>query len=149
MMARPVVDLPQPDSPTRPSVSPGSTSRLMPDTALTFSPVWPTGNSTTRSSTRSSGSPGARRCALPDAGHHMPAGDRRGVGGRRPPTAVRRSSRYSGEPTGYQQAYSWPGSSASTKRRLLVVAPLAGVGAAGRELAPLRRVDQVGRPARR
>ena len=34
MMARPVVLLPQPDSPTRPSVSPVSTSRLMPLTAL-------------------------------------------------------------------------------------------------------------------
>ena len=34
MIARPVVDLPQPDSPTRPRVSPCSTSRLMPETAL-------------------------------------------------------------------------------------------------------------------
>ena len=35
MIARPVVDLPQPDSPTRPSVSPSRTSRLMPETAWT------------------------------------------------------------------------------------------------------------------
>ena len=35
MIARPVVDLPQPDSPTRPRVSPSRTSRLMPETAWT------------------------------------------------------------------------------------------------------------------
>ncbi len=34
-MARPVVDLPQPDSPTRPSVSPRRTSKLRPSTART------------------------------------------------------------------------------------------------------------------
>src|ERR687897_855473 len=34
-MARPKVDLPQPDSPTRPNVSPCSTVRLTPSTALT------------------------------------------------------------------------------------------------------------------
>ena len=45
MIARPVVLLPQPDSPTRPSVSPRRTSKLIPDTALTMSPVRPTGNS--------------------------------------------------------------------------------------------------------
>ena len=61
MSALPVVDLPQPDSPTRPSVSPGSTSKLMPDTAWTFSPVRPTGNSITRFSTRSIASSGACR----------------------------------------------------------------------------------------
>ena len=65
MAARPVVLLPQPDSPTRPSVSPFSTSRLMPLTALTLSPVRPTGNSTTRFSIRSSASPVLRRCAVP------------------------------------------------------------------------------------
>jgi hypothetical protein len=63
MIARPVVDLPQPDSPTIPSVSPRSTSKLMPATALTFAER-EIGNSTTRSSTRSTTSP-SRRCALP------------------------------------------------------------------------------------
>src|SRR6267143_4829351 len=38
-MARPVVDLPQPDSPTRPSVSPFSTKKSMPSTART-APIW-------------------------------------------------------------------------------------------------------------
>src|SRR6185295_2512163 len=38
-MARPVVDLPQPDSPTRPSVSPFSTKKSMPSTART-APTW-------------------------------------------------------------------------------------------------------------
>src|SRR5579859_1264753 len=37
-MARPVVDLPQPDSPTRPRVSPRRTVKSIPSTALT----WPT-----------------------------------------------------------------------------------------------------------
>ncbi len=34
MIERPVVDLPEPDSPTRPSVSPLYTSKLIPSTAL-------------------------------------------------------------------------------------------------------------------
>ena len=34
-MARPVVDLPQPDSPTRPRVSPRKTSKVRPSTART------------------------------------------------------------------------------------------------------------------
>src|ERR1700704_3726935 len=38
-MARPVVDLPQPDSPPRPSVSPFSTKKSMPSTART-APIW-------------------------------------------------------------------------------------------------------------
>ena len=69
MIARPVVDLPQPDSPTSPSVSPRRTSRLMPDTALTTRPVRPTGNSTTRSSTRSSDVVGVAEVGLAGAGH--------------------------------------------------------------------------------
>src|SRR5690554_651986 len=39
MTVRAAVDLPQPDSPTRPSVSPRRRSKLMPSTALT-SPTW-------------------------------------------------------------------------------------------------------------
>ncbi len=35
-MQRPVVDLPQPDSPTRPKVSPGKMSKLTSCTAETF-----------------------------------------------------------------------------------------------------------------
>jgi hypothetical protein len=62
-MALPVVDLPQPDSPTRPRVSPRRMSSETPDTACT---VWrPAGKLTTRSSTRSSVSRGARRWAVP------------------------------------------------------------------------------------
>src|SRR5215216_6044177 len=38
-MVLPVVDFPQPDSPTRPSVSPRSTSKLTPSTART-APTW-------------------------------------------------------------------------------------------------------------
>ena len=63
--ARPVVDLPQPDSPTSPSVSPSLTSRLTSETAWTFRPVEPTGNSTTRFSARNKVSDGERRCAVP------------------------------------------------------------------------------------
>src|SRR6202142_307377 len=38
-MVRPTVDLPQPDSPTRPSVSPGAIEKLMPSTANTVPPA--------------------------------------------------------------------------------------------------------------
>ena len=111
MIARPVVDLPQPDSPTRPSVSPGSTSSDIPDTAWTFSPVRPTGNSTTRSSTRSSASPSPRRWALPvpaisrlllrlrrtsaPASDVAPRRASRGTRGSRPDTSTRRCARAS------------------------------------------------------
>ena len=69
MTARPVVDLPQPDSPTSPRVSPSRTSKLMPETAWTFCPP-AAGNSTTRSSTvriTSSNPPACdcAKCALP------------------------------------------------------------------------------------
>ena len=52
MIALPVVDLPQPDSPTSPNVSPSATSKLMFDTAWTRWRVPFTGNSITRFSTR-------------------------------------------------------------------------------------------------
>ena len=65
MMARPVVLLPQPDSPTIPSVSPLITSNEMPLTALTLSPVLATGNSTTRSLTLNRTSGELRTWALP------------------------------------------------------------------------------------
>ena len=55
-MQRPVVDLPQPDSPTRPKVSPGKMSKLMSSTALTLffsleKTLESTGNSLERCST--------------------------------------------------------------------------------------------------
>ncbi len=53
MSALPVVDLPQPDSPTSPSVSPSKMSKLTPATALTQCGPWP--NVTVKSRTRSSG----------------------------------------------------------------------------------------------
>ena len=144
MIARPVVLLPQPDSPTRPSVSPRRTSRLMPDTALTTRPVRPTGNSTTRSSTRSSDVVVVAQVGLAGAGHQETswARDRRAARG----ASSARRAWYSGEPTGYQQANRWPGSSVAIERRLLGVAAVAGVRAAGRELAARRRVDEVRRP---
>ncbi len=64
MIARPLVDLPQPDSPTSPRVSPDLMSKLMPLTAFTVRPR-PTGNSTTRSSTVTSTSSPGRRWAFP------------------------------------------------------------------------------------
>src|SRR5215469_15789770 len=52
-MTRASVDLPQPDSPTRPSVSPLRTSRLTPSTARTTSaPIPPTGKCLYTSTTR-------------------------------------------------------------------------------------------------
>ena len=60
---RPVVDLPQPDSPTRPSVSPALTSKETPQTAWTSPTLWRTnfpprtGKCFTRFSTWRSGAP--------------------------------------------------------------------------------------------
>src|SRR6266571_9222546 len=59
--ARPMVDFPQPDSPTSPTVSPALTSRSRPSTAWTYPVVrWRTpdamGNHTLRSETEMSGS---------------------------------------------------------------------------------------------
>src|SRR5262245_29758172 len=65
IIARAVVDLPHPDSPTRPNVSPSRMSRLTSETAWTFRPDRPTGNSTTRCSACRSVSSAARRWAVP------------------------------------------------------------------------------------
>ena len=150
-------DLPQPDSPTRPSVSPGFTSRLTSETAWTFSPVRPTGNSTTRSSTRSSVSSAGRRWAVPlpaisRAARRVDAPSARRAGDARPCACVallERGPVASGAcPTGNQQRYSWPGvgrvdAAAAPRSRHLVL----HVRAAGRELAARRRVDEVRRAA--
>ena len=139
MIARPVVDLPQPDSPTSPSVSPGSTSRLMSETALTLSPVRPDRElddevldaqqglalraAGGRCRCRPSGS--AARCrgggrrradAWPDAVLGAP------MSTLRPGSA---SASPSGVPTGYQQRERVAGSSAST-----AAAPPRGTGPA-------------------
>src|SRR5438105_13377994 len=53
--SRPSVDLPHPDSPTSPTVSPRCTSKLTPSTALTLAPT-PAGKCFTTSVTRRSGS---------------------------------------------------------------------------------------------
>src|SRR5207237_294065 len=59
--SRPSVDLPHPDSPTSPTVSPRCTSKLTPSTALTLAPT-PAGKCFTASRTRNSGaSAGAGR----------------------------------------------------------------------------------------
>src|SRR5919106_2060371 len=92
-MARPIVDLPQPDSPTRPSVSPRWISRETSSTAL-MSPTWRSrmiplliGNQTRRFSTETSApsvtaglgalsANGGRPRALPLLGRHgIEAGD--------------------------------------------------------------------------
>src|SRR5581483_10180697 len=72
-MARPVVDLPQPDSPTRPSVSPRLISKETPSTAFTSATFrWKirpavTGKYIFRSSTRTSVSPIRALVSAPDA----------------------------------------------------------------------------------
>src|SRR4051794_19218400 len=69
-MARPTVDLPQPDSPTRPSVSPSPIAKLTPSTANTRSGLTRNprliGKCFFSASTTSTGSPacGAPACAL-------------------------------------------------------------------------------------
>ena len=83
-MARPVVDFPQPDSPTRPRVSPSFRVKLMPATACTV--LWPLVNETKRSSTASSGPPA--RASAP-----APGDDGRSRGSRRSgaPRSARRA----------------------------------------------------------
>src|SRR5690606_9166589 len=60
MMARPTVDLPQPDSPTKPRVSPRATSKLTSETACTV--FLPAANVTVRCCTLSTMSEESRRC---------------------------------------------------------------------------------------
>ena len=136
MMARPVVDLPQPDSPTRPSVSPGQDVE-----ADARHRVHLAGRCARRGTRRR----GPRRAA---ACRRRRGGARCRCPAIRPRPAPwplsRRSSRSpcgarghiaghlvgtSGEPTGYQQAYTWPGVSASDERRLLLAAPVLRVRA--------------------
>ena len=102
MIARPVVLLPQPDSPTRPSVSPRRRSKLIPDTALTLSPVRPTGNSHDEVLDAQHEVVVVAQVGLAGAGHQerLLAGDRPSGS---PPSSARREW-YSGESTGYQQA---------------------------------------------
>ena len=161
MIARPVVLLPHPDSPTSPRVSPRRTSRLMPDTALT---------------TRAGATDGELDHEILDpqqdvvgvgaevglaGARHQPASSlvtlvRSSASAASTPGAAAgaltpsstRFSWYSGDPTGYQHRYVWPGASAGDQRRILGVAPVAHVRAAGCEAAAERRVDEVGRPAR-
>ena len=97
-MQRPVVVLPQPDSPTRPSVSPRRRVKLTPSTARISPACRPrsplrTGKCLTRSRTsrmtsvlgRSLGSLGrARRSPAPSAGRARPLPSRRSRAGRSP-----------------------------------------------------------------
>src|SRR5689334_676189 len=121
-MQRPVVVLPQPDSPTRPSVSPRPISKLTPSTALTTagrppkSPP-PTSKCFTRFSTRRIGS-----------GVLMRSGGSRG--GR---------VKLAGEPAGREvigRDRLEPG--------LVLAAPIDGEGAPGREGAAHRQAREVG-----
>src|SRR5207249_5629707 len=117
VISRPSVDFPQPDSPTRPTVSPGKTSKLTRSTALTLAPR-PAGKCLTTSSPRSSGTRSgtrftiARQCPP----HRHPAG---GI-------LVR--------PDVHQE-------------RIIMKAALDPEPAARVEAAALRRLDQVGRKA--
>ena len=71
MMQRAIVDLPQPDSPTTPSVSPSRSANETPSTALTeATSFWKTmprviGKCFFRFSTTSSSSPRRSSCGLP------------------------------------------------------------------------------------
>ena len=119
--SRPVVVLPQPDSPTSPSVSPGSMAKLTPSTAWTTRGVRPghsaarglprIGKCLTRSATSSSGAGGIT--TLPRGGR-QPHGRPRGTGapGTRRDSAARRWD--SGDGTGSPTAA--PGAPASCRR---------------------------------
>ena len=149
-MARPVVDLPQPDSPTRPSVSPSSTSKLTSDTAWTLRPP-PGGELDDEVLDRSrTSSVGSRRWAvpLPAIRHHLDrATDGSSVGADVGSPACRLRSqrglalgRADREPAGELVA----GDVGVAQRRLLLEAALLRVRAARREPAARGRVDEVG-----
>ena len=135
MIARPVVDLPQPDSPTRPSVSPSSTSKLMSTRRAPCRRAG--GNSTTRCSTRSSvlrRAGGRSRCRPSGRRSGRRAVDRSRLGGDRGASSRPRAYR-----PGTSSAYAWPGvvglgtSGGSSSWQLVL-----GVRAAGREAAARR-----------
>ena len=127
-------------------------------TACTFSPVRPTGNSTTRSSTRSSVSSGGRRCAVPEPAIRPPP---RSGGVTDPPCATGRPVAVTPAAT-LAAERGLPGlgadrdrssgtrgreMSASPSGGLFLDAPRLRVRAPRRELAALRRVHEVGRTA--
>ena len=159
MIALPVVDLPQPDSPTSPSVSPSFTSRLTPDTACTCSPVRPTGNSTTRSSTRRERltlrpqrcvatprhyrAPWLRGVRTPHQLIEAPASPRL----RAAPAAWLRSNAWvpASVPTWKWHRNVWPARSGPKSGGSLRTHLSCAIRAPGRELAADRRVDEVGR----
>ena len=160
MIALPVVDLPQPDSPTRPSVSPahhveadvrdrvhlqaGAPDRELDDEVL---------DAQQRPRRRS------RRCAVPLPAIRPPsrARDDGAACAAAPacPAAVSPAARLRVErvlsrpsvPTGKKHRNTWPGVVAVRERRLLGEALRLRVRAARRELAAGRRVDEVGRAA--
>ena len=136
-MQRPVVDLPQPDSPTSASVSPGATSKLTPLTACTttWRPCSRTGNSFTRSvhrqqrldlphdaattsahdaSRRTASRRGARARARPPARRLERRGSAGGTGS--PAAATRRRRRCPGSPPGPRRRASSRGRHSSRPR---------------------------------
>ena len=166
MMARPVVDFPQPDSPTTPRVSPSITSMLKSLTAWTLRPR-PAGNSTVRCSTPSSAP--SRRWAVPGAvisgflvggattargggsgrGSRVPSPPgRSGTGQRRPARRLRGCARARTRPLRLLARRAVHGEPAPVEvarrarldqRRRLLSAELLHVLAARREPAPGRR----------
>ena len=95
MSARASVDLPQPDSPTRPSVSPASTSMLTSETACTRARERATGNSTRDVLRAQQQAVGVRRAQVRGAaaGHQAT-----------PPPPASSGCAASGSPSGNQQA---------------------------------------------
>ena len=109
-MARPVVDLPQPDSPTSPSVSPWTMSRLTSVTACTVAaPTGELDDEVLDAQQRLVRGPEVRRAAAGHRlGHHLAGqGERLGGGLAGGHVALERSLP-SGVPTGNQQRYWWP-----------------------------------------
>ena len=99
--ARPVVLLPQPDSPTMPSVSPRRTSKLMPDTALTVTCA--AGVELDDEVLDAQHVVDVAEVGLPGAGHQEAPSIPTATSPARSSSASR--SWNSGEPTGYQHAY--------------------------------------------
>ena len=112
-MARPVVDLPQPDSPTSPSVSPWRRLKVMPATACTV--ALPRPKETWRSSTESSGSVATAEGSTRGVGH---AGTGSGWGGdgQRVPSSSGGTSRRSCGPVPPPPTAASPGGTSPARR---------------------------------
>src|SRR5579864_2978782 len=162
VIIRPSVDLPHPDSPTRPTVSPGRMSKLTPSTAFTDAPTPAPKYFTTLTTRRSGSTAGVTRAAgettesviagLTDCRRHLRGGEASPSwmdAARRPGARVRDGS---GAHLRVRALHGHPARGVLRRRdlfdrRRLAEAALDAEGAARVELAALGQVDEVWRQA--